>query len=154
MEPRQSSSRCRSGACGTTTRRARILRSNARQRTWPKKRTRRRLYMLFDDTPLFLAIGTHFAYVYVGTPPQRASVIINTRSHFTAFPCSGCKNCCGNLPMLAGTPPCMSSSADIVTCDERERCHGSTGTRMCLPVLYGLPGARFSPAHCLVVEVY
>lgn len=44
-------------------------------------------------TPLFMGIGTHYAHVYVGTPAQRVSVIVDTGSHHTAFPCSGCKSC-------------------------------------------------------------
>ncbi|CAM9753368.1 unnamed protein product, partial [Phaeothamnion confervicola] len=47
----------------------------------------------YEDTPLFPGYGTHFAYIYVGTPPQRVSVIVDTGSHFTAFPCVGCSNC-------------------------------------------------------------
>lgn len=34
-----------------------------------------------------------FLHSYVGTPPQRVSVIIDTGSHHTAFPCAGCSNC-------------------------------------------------------------
>lgn len=41
--------------------------------------------------PLHAGYGTHFAYLYVGTPAQRVSVIIDTGSHWTAFPCTGCK---------------------------------------------------------------
>lgn len=44
-------------------------------------------------SPLFMGIGTHYAHVYVGDPPQRVSVIVDTGSHHTAFPCSGCKSC-------------------------------------------------------------
>jgi len=44
-------------------------------------------------SPLFMGIGTHYAHVYVGEPPQRVSVIVDTGSHHTAFPCSGCKSC-------------------------------------------------------------
>eukprot|EP01038_Epipyxis_sp_PR26KG_P007871 gene7871-10685_t len=44
-------------------------------------------------TPLFPGYGTHYSYIYVGTPPQRQSVIIDTGSHFTAFPCKGCSQC-------------------------------------------------------------
>jgi hypothetical protein len=44
-------------------------------------------------TPLFMGIGTHYAHVYVGTPAQRVSVIVDTGSHHTAFPCAGCKSC-------------------------------------------------------------
>ncbi|CAN0410289.1 unnamed protein product, partial [Ectocarpus sp. 13 AM-2016] len=81
---------------------------------------RRSLYMSFEDTPLFPGWGTHFAYVYVGTPPQRVSVIIDTGSHFTAFPCSECENCGSH------TDPhwdqSKSTSSHIVTCED---CHGS-----------------------------
>ncbi len=44
-------------------------------------------------TPLYQGYGTHFSYVYVGTPPQRQSVIVDTGSHYTAFPCTGCVQC-------------------------------------------------------------
>jgi hypothetical protein len=44
-------------------------------------------------TPLFPGYGTHFAYAYVGTPPQRQSLIVDTGSHYTAFPCVGCTKC-------------------------------------------------------------
>lgn len=61
------------------------------------KRSRRRV-MYADGSPPELAptfpgYGTHYAFVFVGTPPQRQSVIIDTGSHYTAFPCVGCSNC-------------------------------------------------------------
>ena len=43
--------------------------------------------------PLFPGYGTHFSYVYVGTPAQRQSLIVDTGSHYTAFPCVGCSKC-------------------------------------------------------------
>ncbi len=46
-----------------------------------------------EITPLYPGYGTHFSYVYVGTPSQRQSVIIDTGSHYTAFPCTGCSQC-------------------------------------------------------------
>lgn len=46
-----------------------------------------------EVTPLYPGYGTHFAYIFVGTPPQRQSVIIDTGSHYTAFPCVGCSGC-------------------------------------------------------------
>ena len=35
--------------------------------------------------PLFPGYGTHYAYVYVGTPPQRQSVIIDTGNDDTKY---------------------------------------------------------------------
>uniref|UniRef100_K3WTY0 Peptidase A1 domain-containing protein n=1 Tax=Globisporangium ultimum (strain ATCC 200006 / CBS 805.95 / DAOM BR144) TaxID=431595 RepID=K3WTY0_GLOUD len=42
-----------------------------------------------EVVPLNLGLGTHYAWVYAGTPPQRASVITDTGSGLMAFPCSG-----------------------------------------------------------------
>jgi hypothetical protein len=44
------------------------------------------------SAPLFEGIGTHYSFIWVGSPPQRVSVIMDTGSHHTAFPCVGC-NC-------------------------------------------------------------
>eukprot|EP00903_Cladosiphon_okamuranus_P014021 g13038.t1 len=81
--------------------------------------------MTFEETPLLLGYGTHFAMIYVGTPPQRASVIVNTGSHFTAFPCSECRNCGNHTD--PSWDPAKSSTSDIVSCDNnsKERCPGS-----------------------------
>jgi len=38
-------------------------------------------------------LGTHFAYVWVGTPPQRQSVILDTGSYHTGFTCDPCTSC-------------------------------------------------------------
>ena len=46
-----------------------------------------------ESDPLYQGMGVHYAFLQVGTPPQRVSVIVDTGSHHTAFPCLGCK--CG-----------------------------------------------------------
>jgi hypothetical protein len=51
---------------------------------------------LRDDSPqspLYRGFGTHFTYAWVGTPPRRVSLIVDTGSHHTAFPCKNCANC-------------------------------------------------------------
>ena len=56
----------------------------------------RRLASANDPTPvseLFQGYGTHYADLWVGAPPQRQTVIVDTGSGTTAFPCSGCQNC-------------------------------------------------------------
>jgi len=57
------------------------------------QRSRRRRRTTSELTPLYAGYGTHYSFVYVGTPPQRQSVIIDTGSHHTAFPCTGCSQC-------------------------------------------------------------
>jgi hypothetical protein len=55
--------------------------------------THRRLSAVSTRSPLFQGMGTHYSFLWVGNPPQRVSVIMDTGSHHTAFPCVGCK--CG-----------------------------------------------------------
>ncbi|KAG7340724.1 xylanase inhibitor [Nitzschia inconspicua] len=42
---------------------------------------------------LYHGYGTHYVDAWVGTPPQRQTVIVDTGSGVTAFPCSGCNDC-------------------------------------------------------------
>ena len=44
---------------------------------------------------LYQGYGTHYIDLWCGTPPQRQTVIVDTGSGVTAFPCSGCKADCG-----------------------------------------------------------
>lgn len=39
---------------------------------------------------LYQGYGTHFVDLWIGTPPQRQTLIVDTGSATTAFPCSGC----------------------------------------------------------------
>lgn len=69
--------------------------------------------------PVYPGYGTHYAFLYVGTPPQRQSVIIDTGSHITAFPCTGCKQCGTHTdPYFM---PSNSSTASALKCGPR-RC--------------------------------
>jgi len=48
----------------------------------------------YQSAPLSQGLGTHYATVWVGTPtPQRKTLIVDTGSHHTAFPCKGCRDC-------------------------------------------------------------
>jgi len=75
---------------------------------------------LYQVTPLFQGYGTHYATVWVGTPPQRKSVIVDTGSHFTAFPCVGCKNCGEEHHTDSYFDPSKSSTFRQLNCDECE----------------------------------
>lgn len=47
---------------------------------------------------LYQGLGTHYADVWVGTPPQRQTLIVDTGSATTAFACSACSpKRCGRL---------------------------------------------------------
>jgi hypothetical protein len=45
------------------------------------------------EVPVVLGSGTHFAYLWIGTPPQRQSVILDTGSYYMGFPCTPCAQC-------------------------------------------------------------
>mmetsp|Transcript_4033 Transcript_4033/g.6044 ORF Transcript_4033/g.6044 Transcript_4033/m.6044 type:complete len:375 (-) Transcript_4033:95-1219(-) len=70
--------------------------------------------------PLFPGYGTHYVYVYVGTPPQRQSVIIDTGSHYTAFPCSQCSQCGQHTDAYWSLT--NSSTASVPTCINDQPC--------------------------------
>jgi hypothetical protein len=42
---------------------------------------------------LYQGYGTHYIDLWCGSPPQRQTVIVDTGSGITAFPCGDCKNC-------------------------------------------------------------
>jgi len=42
---------------------------------------------------LYQGYGTHYVDLWVGTPAQRQTVIVDTGSSVTAFPCSACTDC-------------------------------------------------------------
>jgi Xylanase inhibitor N-terminal len=47
---------------------------------------------------LYQGFGTHYADIWVGSPPQRQTLIVDTGSATTAFACSGCSpRRCGRL---------------------------------------------------------
>lgn len=51
-------------------------------------------YSHYAAAPLSQGYGTHYTNIWVGSPTaQRKSVIVDTGSHYTAFPCKGCNNC-------------------------------------------------------------
>ncbi len=43
--------------------------------------------------PLHAHSGTHHVHVYIGSPPQRQTLIVDTGSRVMAFPCKQCRSC-------------------------------------------------------------
>ena len=48
-------------------------------------------------------LGYYYLDAFVGTPPQRRSLIMDTGSHLTIFPCSECTHCRGHLHPIFDT---------------------------------------------------
>lgn len=57
-------------------------------------------------------LGYYYLEAYVGTPPQKKSLILDTGSHMTIFPCHGCTNCRDHLYKIFDST--KSSSYDKV----------------------------------------
>lgn len=79
---------------------------------------------------LYQGYGTHYVDLWVGTPnPQRQTVIVDTGSSITAFPCAGCHNCGYDGDAKDGSEqyhtdnyfdPALSSTFSKLGCDSCE----------------------------------
>eukprot|EP00554_Chaetoceros_debilis_P012116 CAMPEP_0194121030 /NCGR_PEP_ID=MMETSP0150-20130528/45431_1 /TAXON_ID=122233 /ORGANISM="Chaetoceros debilis, Strain MM31A-1" /LENGTH=1086 /DNA_ID=CAMNT_0038813319 /DNA_START=182 /DNA_END=3441 /DNA_ORIENTATION=+ len=77
------------------------------------------LYREFQSAPLSQGYGTHYATLWVGTPtPQRKTLIVDTGSHHTAFPCKGCHRCGERHHTDKYFDPDSSKSFRPLTCRE------------------------------------
>ena len=78
-----------------------------------RPRPQSRLLARSPERELETGIGTHYAFLWVGTPPQRQSVIVDTGSYRTAFPCNPCSDCGNYESYHEGSPfePTESSTA-------------------------------------------
>ena len=83
---------------------------------------------VYQSAPLSQGYGTHYATVWVGSPsPQRKSVIVDTGSHYTAFPCKGCQNCGEEHHTDNNYDPDVSDTFRVVQCghcSSSARCEG------------------------------
>jgi hypothetical protein len=80
----------------------------------------------YQAVPLSQGYGTHYANLWVGSPtPQRQSVIVDTGSHFTAFPCVGCVKCGAEHHSDPHFDPAKSQSFHYLQCHE---CAGLSST--------------------------
>mmetsp|Transcript_87055 Transcript_87055/g.244137 ORF Transcript_87055/g.244137 Transcript_87055/m.244137 type:complete len:580 (-) Transcript_87055:97-1836(-) len=73
------------------------------------------------------AYAYYFVDLLVGSPPQRTSVILDTGSALTAFPCTGCPHCGNHIDPAFNFP--MSTTAAWVSCGAG--CSGSCTTGHC-----------------------
>ena len=83
---------------------------------------------------LYQGYGTHYVDVWVGTPPQRQTVIVDTGSGVTAFPCGSCNNCGESYHTDGYFIEADSSTFQKLDCNSpcfRGRCSGSGSTQIC-----------------------
>lgn len=83
---------------------------------------------------LYHGYGTHYIDLWCGTPPQRQTVIVDTGSGVTAFPCSGCADCGSPAYHIDGYFRYSESSTfEQVGCDQcsaRGRCTSDNQCRI------------------------
>jgi hypothetical protein len=83
---------------------------------------------------LYHGYGTHYIDLWCGTSPQRQTVIVDTGSGVTAFPCSGCADCGAPLYHIdTYFQESDSSSFEKVGCDQcsaRGRCTSDNECRV------------------------
>lgn len=88
-----------------------------------------------QEVPLMQGLGTHYITAWVGTPPQRKSAIVDTGSHYTAFPCKDCNNCGESYHTDKYFNPDKSSTfrklgcdeCYTVRCDKKKQCYFNQG---------------------------
>lgn len=79
----------------------------------------------YQGVPLSQGYGTHYVHLWVGSPvPQRQTTIVDTGSHFTAFPCKGCSRCGQHHHTDLYFDPARSDSFEISSCPSQ--CYETT----------------------------
>jgi len=70
------------------------------------------------SSPLYQGYGTHFVDLWIGTPSQRQTVIIDTGSGITAIPCQDCVNCGAEYHIDSYFLEESSESFEDISCDK------------------------------------
>ena len=86
----------------------------------------------FEVGGLYQGYGTHYVDLWVGTPSQRQSVIVDTGSGVTAFPCSGCNNSGDGYhasPFFEEDTSSTFEKFDCHSCQSRGVCYNRDKTR-------------------------
>lgn len=95
---------------------------------------------------LYQGYGTHYVDLWCGTPPQRQTLIVDTGSSITAFPCAGCKKCGASEYHIDGLFEQESSSSfHSLECGEcvRGHCKLPTGRNYCEMSMSYQEGSRW-----------
>lgn len=83
----------------------------------------------FEHAGIFggVDLGYYYVDLRVGTPPMKQTVIVDTGSSLTAFPCAGCENCGHHLDSYFDYR--HSNTSRVVTCSEDVSCNSCQSDR-------------------------
>lgn len=101
--------------------------------------------------PLHAHSGTHHVHLYVGSPPQKQTLIVDTGSRAMAFPCTiaGMSDCCGSHASDYYFDPSQSTTHFVSNCGN---CllEGISACRQPL----SFPGQSAKPNYCTFSQTY
>jgi len=97
---------------------------------------------LHSHFPLFQGFGSHYVSAWIGTPSQRVTLLVDTGSHMTAFPCKGCTDC-GDAHTDPPFDQEESSTFQTVSCSECSN-GGSCTDDQCITTANYLEGSYWS----------
>ncbi|KAL7505639.1 hypothetical protein ACHAXN_008181, partial [Cyclotella atomus] len=103
---------------------------------------------------LYQGYGTHYIDLWVGSPtPQRQTVIVDTGSGVTAFPCEECTNCGDSYHTDSYFKESQSQTFRAASCDECTRgfCTSMSGGKRCKISMSYAEGSSWSAYESLDV---
>lgn len=90
--------------------------------------------LVLSESQLGVGLGTHYAEIHLGIPAQRASVIVDTGSHYTALPCSTCSGCGNHTDVLFNVS--KSTTAKYLGCHDYDACRSCKKDRCIISQSY------------------
>lgn len=117
----------------------------ARAEYWQSLKNRKLknvLRRMVSPLPLFQGLGSHYVTAYVGTPPQRTTLLVDTGSSITGFPVTECGSSCGKEHTDQYFDPSKSATFKQLECNECQR--GSCGSNRCTVGASYLEGSSWS----------
>lgn len=87
-------------------------------------------YLSYESIPLKKGTGTHYVELYIGTPPQKASVIVDTGSSLTATPCKNCDSCGEHTDPKYDLN--ISTTYEYLPCNHESECDECNNNQKCI----------------------
>jgi len=97
--------------------------NNRSRKRYTRNALKKKDKKLHHHYPLFQGYGSHYVSAWVGSPPQAVTLLVDTGSFVTAFPCKGCTTC-GDEHTDPFFDPDKSSTFEKISCKAGGVCAG------------------------------